>query len=167
MTAEGAPRLVDLVEEDERWEAVGLTSLAERAARAALEQIGVPPEQCEISLLAADDARIAALNESFRGKAAATNVLSWPAFDVEEAGRLPDGQEPPVFLGDVALAFETCSREAAEAGISLADHAAHLVVHGVFHLLGYDHLEDEEGERMEALEAKALASMGVADPYTR
>jgi probable rRNA maturation factor len=160
------PSLVDLVLEDERWQAAGLEEVAERAARSVLLELGLRPEECEISLLAADDDRVAALNASFRGSAAPTNVLSWPAFENAGPGRLPEG-EAPHFLGDVALAYETCSREAREAGLSLADHAAHLVVHGILHLLGFDHEEEEEAERMEAIEVKTLASMGVADPYTR
>lgn len=159
--------LVELVLDDARWEAAGLEAIAERAAQAALATLGLPPENCEISLLAASDSQIAALNLAFRGKSAPTNVLSWPAFNLAMPGRLSVSEDPPVFLGDLALAFETCAREAEEAGIVLADHAAHLVVHGVLHLLGYDHSEDKEAEVMEAIEVKALASIGVADPYDR
>lgn len=161
-------RLVDLVLEELRWEEIDLPGLAERAARAALESAGLAPDDFEISLLAADDARIAALNAAHRGRTEPTNVLSWPAF------RLAPGEAPPadpggmpVLLGDVALAFETCSREAAEAGLTLEDHATHLVVHGILHLLGFDHEDAAEADRMEALEAKILASLGVADPYGR
>ena len=95
-------------------------------------------------------------------------MLSWPAFDgpvPEEPPGLPG--EGPLFIGDIALGYETCAREAAEAGVALADHAAHLVVHGTLHLLGYDHADDAEAEAMEAIETKALASMGLADPYSR
>jgi probable rRNA maturation factor len=92
-------------------------------------------------------------------------VLSFPML---EAGALPglaaDG--PPVLLGDIALAYETCAREAAEKGIATEDHAAHLIIHGLLHLAGHDHeLGNEEADAMEALEAKALALIGVADPY--
>ena len=82
----------------------------------------------------------------------------------EEPPGLPG--EGPLFLGDLALGFETCAREAEAAGIPLADHAAHLVVHGVLHLLGHDHASDAEAEAMEALETKVLASMGIANPYS-
>ncbi len=151
--------IVEAVIEDARWQALGIAALAERAARAALIAAGEAPDAFEISLLAADDARIAALNAAFRGKPAPTNVLSWPAGD---AGASPG---EPAFLGDLALAYDTCLREATEATISVTDHATHLVVHGVLHLLGHDHENDAEAEAMEALETKILASLGVADPY--
>jgi probable rRNA maturation factor len=161
------PEVVEPVVEDPRWEAAGIVALAERAVRAALTAVRRDPELHEVGLLACDDARIAALNADFRGKATPTNVLSWPAFD----GPVPDEPpglpgEGPLFIGDIALAYETCAREAEEAGIPLADHAAHLVVHGTLHLLGHDHGEDEDAETMEAIETKALASMGIADPYS-
>lgn len=162
-------RLVELVLEESRWEAAGIEELAEAAARAAVAAGGLAPEACEVGLLAAGDRRIAELNEAFRGIAKPTNVLSWPAF----AGGSPEqvaaaiAAEPgaPVFLGDVALGWETCAAEAADAGKPFAQHVAHLVVHGVLHLLGFDHAEDGEAARMEALESKTLASLGVPDPY--
>lgn len=153
-------KLVEAVIEDPRWEAAGLEDLAERAARAALEAEGLDPSTRAISLLGCDDSRIAALNADFRGKAAATNVLSWPA---GPSGDLLPGE--PETLGDLALSYDTCAREAAEAGLSLSDHALHLVVHGVLHLTGRDHVDDAEADGMENLETKILASLGVADPY--
>jgi probable rRNA maturation factor len=170
-------RVVDLVPEEARWEAAGLAVVAERAARAALVTAGVNPRRCEVSLLAADDARLAALNARFRGREGATNVLSWPVFTGEGPAAVIEAVKEalaeaavagePVLLGDVALAYETCAREAAAEGRALADHAAHLVVHGVLHLLGHDHEDAAEAERMEAFERKILASVGVADPYGR
>jgi probable rRNA maturation factor len=157
--AEGAA-LVEAAIEDPRWEAAGLGDLAERAARAVLEAKGLDPASRAISLLGCDDARIAELNAGFRCKAAPTNVLSWPAGPADFA--LPG---EPENLGDLALSYDTCAKEAAEAGLSLRDHATHLVVHGVLHLLGYDHEDDEEAADMERFETKILASLGVADPY--
>ncbi|MBP7241070.1 rRNA maturation RNase YbeY [Amaricoccus sp.] len=159
MTEAGGP--VDTLIEDARWEALGLPALADRAAAAALEAAGLDPGGCEIGLLAADDARIAALNAEWRGKQDATNVLSWPSAD----GPALPGEAR--FLGDLALAFETCAAEAEAAGVPAADHVTHLVVHGVLHLVGHDHEDDGEAEAMEALERKVLASLGVADPYSR
>lgn len=163
--------VVDIVIETATWEASGLPELAERAARVTLRHLGLPPE-AEISLLATDDARIAALNADFRGKASATNVLSWPAEDLspETPGDRPAPPgtghpgEPP-FLGDIALAWETCAREADAAGKPLRDHVSHLIVHGMLHLLGYDHICDEDALLMERLEVEILAELGVPDPY--
>lgn len=159
---EGAA-LVDIVIEEPRWTAVGLEAFAEAAARAALVALGRDPDRHEISLLACDDARIAALNAEFRGKLQPTNVLSWPAFD----GAIPEPDDAPLFLGDLALAYETCAREAAEQGVETSRHAAHLVVHGVLHLAGYDHRTDPEAEAMEAIETNVLATLGIPDPYLK
>lgn len=159
--------LVEVILEDPRWHEAGLEPLAERAAHAALAGAGRDPLRHEVALLACSDARIAGLNADFRGKPKPTNVLSWPDFDgpaPEPAGGA-DGQR--LFLGDIAIAYDTCLREAEEGGIPFADHVSHLVVHGVLHLLGYDHVDDAEAEAMEALETKVLASMGVPNPYSR
>lgn len=168
MTADVSAALVDVVIEDARWERLGIEALAETAASATLSALGFAPELCELSLLACDDARIARLNESFRGKPVATNVLSWPAFEGGPPMPAPTGiGEEPLFLGDVALAYDTCAAEAAAAGVPLATHATHLVVHGVMHLLGHDHEDNAEAEVMEGWETKVLASLGIDDPYSR
>lgn len=164
--------LVETVNEDARWQGFGLAALAERAARAALAGVGLPPEGFEIGLMGCDDARIAALNADFRGKPQPTNVLSWPSEEraAEEIGGVPERPEPgeaddPESLGDIAIAWETCAREAAEQGKAMADHVTHLLVHATLHLLGYDHIEEADAEVMEAAEVRILASLGVADPY--
>ncbi|PPQ26043.1 rRNA maturation RNase YbeY [Rhodoblastus sphagnicola] len=113
-------------------------------------------EGAEVSLLFCDDARIRALNAQFRGMDKPTNVLSFPG---------PEPLETAHVLGDIAIAYETVAREAVEQGKALPDHLCHLIVHGFLHLLGYDHETDEEAEAMEADEARALQSMGIADPY--
>lgn len=159
MPGRDAGALVDTAIEDPRWEAFDLAALAERAARATVAAAGRDAVGAEIGLLAADDARIAALNATFRGKAGPTNVLSWPA------RQRPAAPGEARFLGDVALAYETCLSEAAAAEIPLPDHVTHLVVHGVLHLLGHDHAAEDEAAAMEALETKILASLGVANPY--
>ena len=160
------PEVVEAVVEDPRWEAAGIAALAERAARAALSGVERDPELHEVGLLACDDARIAALNADFRSKAVPTNVLSWPAFD----GPVPDEPpglpgEGPLFIGDIAIAWETCEREADEQGKALGDHVTHLLVHGMLHLMGYDHVRDADGDLMEATEVRILAKLGVNDPY--
>lgn len=149
------------------WPAAeAVAELAERAAQAA---IGVAPElanpRLSASLLFTSDAEVHELNRDWREKDKPTNVLSFPMLERAELLALsPEG--PPVLLGDIALAHETCAREAAEKGVSLEHHAAHLLVHGLLHLAGHDHeTSPEDASAMEALETKALASMGIADPY--
>jgi len=127
-------------------------ALARAAAKAVLKREGRP--DASLAILLTDDERLRALNGGFRGKDAPTNVLSFPA-----AGPDPGG------LGDIALAFGVCAREAAEQGKTLAAHLQHLTAHGVLHLLGYDHESDVEAEAMEAKERAILATLGVADPY--
>ena len=162
---------IDIDIEDSRWTALGLEGQADAAAQAVLAAHGLRPEICEISLLACDDARIAVLNTEFRGKATATNVLSWPATDLsaEAAGGEPARPQPDftgeIALGDIAIAFDTCQREAAEAGKPLADHVLHLIVHGLLHLLGYDHIRDPDATLMERVEVEILGRLGVDDPY--
>lgn len=131
-----------------------LRDLATRALAAASRLIQFAPvPDSEISLVFTDDAAIQVLNASWRGKDRPTNVLSFP--------QQPDGP----MLGDIILAQGTVSRQAGLADLSIEHHIAHLIIHGFFHLLGYDHEEDDEAERMEELERRALASIGVADPY--
>jgi probable rRNA maturation factor len=147
---------IDIAVEDARWTAVpGLRSLCRQAVLAALG-----PEACrrEVALLLADDARLRELNRRFRAIDKPTNVLAFPA----GGGPLPEGPRP---LGDVALAYETVAREAAEQGKALAAHLTHLVIHGVLHLLGHDHADDREAAAMEAVEVAVMARLGFADPY--
>jgi probable rRNA maturation factor len=165
--------LVDVVIEDDRWEAADLEVLAFRAVRAALADLGLPEAGLTLCLMGCDDARIAALNGEFRGKAKPTNVLSWPAWVLaaDADGAVPEPPEPgtaeaPESLGDIALAWETCMREAEEAGKPFADHVTHLIVHGLLHLLGYDHVRERDAERMEAAEVRILATLGLSDPYS-
>ena len=161
---------VELNTEEARWG--DLTALAERAVAAALAHLGHDPALYEISVLACDDARIRALNAQFRGQDRATNVLSWPAWDLsaEHPGALPEPPEPgtadaPEALGDMALAYETCQREAAAQGKALEDHVTHLVVHSLLHLLGYDHERDPDARLMEETETRILETLGIVDPY--
>ena len=143
--------MVEIEVEDGAWSAAlpEAEILTEAAAYAALS----PGEMRDVVILLTDDATVRDLNVRFRSKYSATNVLSFPA---------PDGLDT---LGDIALAFGVCAREAAEQGKTLAHHLQHLVAHGVLHLLGYDHEEDAEAEAMEAEERRILAGLGVPDPY--
>ncbi len=164
--------LVDTVAEDTRWEAFGLEALASRAAAATLTDLDLPTIGFQIVVMGCDDARIAGLNADFRGKPRPTNVLSWPSEErgAEEPGGLPglpatgDADDPEP-LGDIALAWETCAREAMEQGKTMEAHVLHLTVHGILHLLGFDHMDDADAKLMEATETRILASLGVADPY--
>ncbi len=158
---------VDCVVEDDRWG--DIAALAQLATDATLERLGLEPSVFEISVLACDDARIAALNADFRAKPTATNVLSWPS---EERGAAIDGEMPlspqpgpDAELGDIAIAYDTCTREATEAGKPLRDHTLHLLVHGTLHLLGFDHERDRDATLMEGLETEILGKMGIPDPY--
>ena len=146
-----------------------MVDLIQKAAQAALEYFELDPSCFDISALGGNDARIAELNASFRGKQSATNVLSWPSLD---RAALDPGSHPALpraeeisDLGDIALAYETCHREAEQAGLSLSDHVLHLLVHGILHLLGYDHVDDQNAELMERIEIEILGALGVINPY--
>lgn len=137
---------------DERWKGFGPT--VKRAAEAVLAKKRL--KKVAVTILLTSDAEVRALNRDYRAKDKPTNVLSFP--DGEEV----DGVRQ---LGDIALAYETIAREAAEQGKKLKAHLTHLVMHGVLHLLGYDHETAREAHIMEAFEIQLLASMGIANPY--
>jgi probable rRNA maturation factor len=162
-----------LVEADssEEWDSsTDWSGLAETAVRSALAESDAAflidgPLAAEVSVRFTSDEEVRGLNAAWRGKDKATNVLSFPMVEPDELAALA-GAEGEVLLGDVVLAYGTCAREAGEKGVSVRDHARHLVVHGMLHLLGYDHERGEEdAEAMEETERKALAALGVADPY--
>ena len=141
---------IDVARLDEGWPELG--ALVSRAVEAARAESDVT-RGGELSVVLADDTRVHALNRDYRGKDTPTNVLSFP---MAEATGL---------LGDVVLARETLEREALAQGKTFADHTAHMLVHGVLHLLGYDHLDDAEAEDMERREVRALARLGIDNPY--
>lgn len=146
--------MIEIEIEDPAWTAAlpEVEALVRIAAEAALAQDGAQDEG--VVLLLTDDAGVRDLNGRFRDKDQPTNVLSFPA-----------PPNPERHLGDVALAYGVCAREAAEQGKPLAHHLQHLVAHGVLHLLGYDHMSDDEAEAMEGLERVVLAGLGIPDPY--
>ncbi len=147
------------------WEALAL-----RAASAALERTThgewlMLPVGIEISIRLTTDEEVQTLNAQYRQKDKPTNVLSFPMVQPDLLDGIANTDDGEVLLGDIALARGVCEREAAEKGISVEDHATHLIVHGTLHLLGYDHLEDGEADAMEAIEIDALAALGLSDPY--
>jgi probable rRNA maturation factor len=149
---------LDIAIEDDGWAALAnLEIMAEQAAAAALPK----GEQGKIiTLLFSDDETMQDLNKEWRGLDKPTNVLSFPA---PKDQPVPPG-EPPL-LGDIVFGYGTCAGEAIEAGKTLADHTCHLIVHGVLHLLGYDHENDKDAEVMEAAEIKILSTLGIENPY--
>ena len=144
------------------WDAIAARS-AQAAAQVAPE---LAHDNLLVSLVLADDEEVQTLNQQWRAKDAATNVLSFPMLSREEVLHAARDGSREGMLGDVILAHGVCAREAADKGVTLEAHAAHLIVHGLLHLAGYNHVADEaEATAMEALETKALALMGLADPY--
>lgn len=170
------PRLNDTIAVDvtaDGWR-TGITGTASAqtiavvAAEAALASAG-PSSPVELGVRLTGDAEMCALNREYRGRDTATNVLSFAlAADVAspELG-FPQPDNAPILLGDIVAAYETCAREAEDQAKPLADHLHHMVVHGVLHLLGYDHETEDEAAQMEALERDILAHLGVPDPYAR
>lgn len=151
-----APLLeIEIVRQAEAWDGAKVRDdLLAQAARAAFA--GAAPRMGrdrEVAILLTNDAEMQALNLKWRGKGTPTNVLSFPS-----------GEEQR-HLGDVVLAYETVEGEAKQQNIAIADLAAHLVVHGMLHLLGYDHEQQDEAVKMETLETEILATLGIADPY--
>jgi probable rRNA maturation factor len=154
---------ISLLRREPAWKtsgvmAEGLTKAARAAFRAGFSA-NAETAPWALTLLLSNDAELRALNRDWRGKDSPTNVLSFPS------GEPIRPRGGPVALGDIVLGFETVQREARELGISLQDHAVHLVVHGVLHLLGFDHHAAPDAERMERLETAILAALGIADPY--
>ena len=151
---------------DGDWDALAARAAAAALARTPHAELATGAAEIEISVRLTTDAEVRMLNAEYRHKDQPTNVLSFPMVQpdlLDTIGQNSDDGE--VLLGDIVLAYETCAREAEEKGISVADHATHLIVHGTLHLLGYDHAADGEAEAMEAIEVDTLASLGLADPY--
>jgi probable rRNA maturation factor len=163
-----------LVESDvsAEWDSSGaLEAIAEQAVRAAVaasrySALIASDLPVEVSVKFASDEEVRSLNANWRHKDKATNVLSFPMVQAELLGSVAGAASGEILLGDIILAHGVCVREAEEKGVGVNDHAAHLVVHGALHLLGYDHEQGEDAaEAMEALEREALSALGIADPY--
>lgn len=156
--------IVDLVIEDDRWLDAGLQDLAIRAAGAVAEWMELPDLQ--VVVLGCDDSRIADLNQQFRGRAVPTNVLSWPShsFAAGPGGHIPE-RPPSPELGDIAISYDTCLREADQQGKPFDHHVTHLLVHATLHLAGYDHIDDSDAMTMENAEREILHRLDIPDPY--
>jgi probable rRNA maturation factor len=156
---------------EDPWPEQDWDALADRAARAAIDrtpqgELLTIPATVEISLRLTSDDEVHTLNRQYRQKDKPTNVLSFPMVQADLLETVTQNSDDgEVLLGDIVLAYGVCAAEAAERNIAIETHATHLIVHGVLHLLGYDHMTDVEAEAMEAIETDALASLGIDDPY--
>lgn len=155
---------IDILTEAGDWSRLPQAqAIAEHATRAALAAADADiPARAEVAITFTDNAHIRELNRAWREMDKPTNVLSFPAADLPEAA-LAEGIAQP--LGDIIIALETLEAEAADEDKKSEHHLAHLVVHGTLHLLGYDHIQDDEAEEMEGLERQILSALGIDDPY--
>jgi len=146
------------------WANLARSAAAAAIAESAFPRLGQGERTVELSVRLTSDDEVHALNSEWRGKDKPTNVLSFPMAEVDDldAVVLPG---PELMLGDIILARGVCAAEAEDKGVPLEDHATHLVVHGTLHLLGYDHMDDDSAADMEGREVRALARLGIADPY--
>jgi probable rRNA maturation factor len=147
-----------------RWAGLVRNAAEAAIAESAFPQLARSERPVELSVRLTDDEEVRALNNRWRGKDKPTNVLSFPQAGPEDLAQ-SGGIGPELLLGDLVLARGVCEREAIEKAVPLEDHAAHLVVHGTLHLLGYDHQDEHSAEDMESREVRALARLGIADPY--
>jgi len=147
------------------WEKVATDGVAAALRTTPYAEIAAASYMAEISVRLTDDAEVHALNRQYRQKDKPTNVLSFPMVQEDLIETLANSDDGEVLLGDIILARGICEGEAAEKGVTTAEHATHLIVHGTLHLLGYDHMADDEAEAMEDLERTALATLGISDPY--
>jgi probable rRNA maturation factor len=146
------------------WANLARSAAAAAIAESAFPQLGQGERTVELSVRLTSDDEVHALNSEWRGKDRPTNVLSFPMAEVDELVTVAR-PGPELMLGDIILARGVCAAEAADKGVPLEDHATHLVVHGTLHLLGYDHMDDASAADMEGREVRALARLGIADPY--
>ena len=144
------------------WDAIADKALHAAIAESAFPQLATNARDCEVSVALLDDDAVRTLNREWRDKDKPTNVLSFP---MAEAADLDREDGPPLLLGDIAMAYGVCAREASEKRVPIETHASHLMIHGMLHLLGYDHQVDTAAEDMEARETRAAARLGHPDPY--
>jgi probable rRNA maturation factor len=147
------------------WDALSEKAVAAALAATPFAHLATIPASVEIAVRLTSDAEVHSLNTAYRQKDKPTNVLSFPMVQADLLESLTNTDDGEVLLGDIVLAQGVCAAEAAEKGIAVSAHATHLVVHGMLHLLGYDHIRDDEADRMEAIERMVLAQLGLHDPY--
>ena len=159
---------VDVVIEDARWETLDLRQIANQAFFETLFLLDLHHKSFSCCVLACDNKQIKQLNNKFRGKNCPTNVLSFPAslenYEVKSTSTLTEANNPHE-LGDIAIAFEICEKEATESKVKFEHHVYHLIIHSVLHLLGFDHEEEKNASKMEKIEVQVLAKLGISDPY--
>ena len=159
---------VDLIMEDARWKTLNLLQIANAAFKETLSHLDMRSENFICCILACSSKKIKGLNAQFRGQNNSTNVLSFPS--TPEISRLKSSPKfeanvDPFELGDIAIAYEVCKKEADSSKIDFEHHVYHLIIHSVLHLLGYDHEEDKNAVEMEKIEVQVLANLGISNPY--
>jgi len=159
---------VDVIIEDARWKTLDLTRIANHAFFYTLFLLDLNHKSFACCVLACDNKQIKHLNNKFRGKNCSTNVLSFPIslenYKVKSTLK-PTEANNPHELGDIAIAFEICEKEATESKVKFEHHVYHLIIHSVLHLLGFDHEEEKNASKMEKIEVQVLAKLGISDPY--
>lgn len=154
--------------EDARWNTIDLTQIVNHAFNETLSQLNLKSGNFICCVLACSNNKIKDLNIQFRGKNASTNVLSFPSqvgiYEVRNNSK-SEVNVDPYELGDIAIAYEVCKAEAASSQIEFEDHVYHLIIHSLLHLLGYDHEEEKNADKMEKIEVQVLANLGISDPY--
>ena len=159
---------VDLIMEDARWKTLNLLQIANVAFKETLSQLNLRSENFICCILACSSKKIKGLNAQFRGKNNSTNVLSFPSkaeiYEARNSAQFETNADP-FELGDIAIAYEICKKEADVSKIEFEDHVCHLIVHSVLHLLGYDHEEEKNAAEMEKIEVQVLANLGISNPY--
>lgn len=159
---------VDLIMEEARWKTLNLLEIANAAFKETLSHLNMRSENFICCILACNSKKIKGLNAQFRGKNNSTNVLSFPSTtEIHKVNGIPkfEAHVDPFELGNIAIAYEVCKKEAQFSKIDFGHHVYHLIVHSVLHLLGYEHEEEKKAAEMEKIEVQVLANLGISNPY--